>query len=221
VGDEPGRQDRRRRRAQSLDQRAAARRWALAERAAHDVTLVGSGTVLADDPLLTRRGRDAERPNLRVVLDRRLRTPPGARLFGEAGEVVLYTDSAGASRDPARVSELQAAGAQVVILPAVSPSMVLSELHARGVRSVLVEGGATVAASFVHAGLYDRVAAVCAPKLLGGASAPGPLATALVEDPNEAPRVERLRVRRAGEDLILEGLRSGCSADLFSAVAES
>ena len=198
----------------------AARRWALAERVAHDATLVGSGTVLADDPLLTRRGPGAGQPNLRVVLDRRLRTPPGARLFSEPGMVVLYTDAAGAGRDPARVSELQAAGAQVVVLPAVSPSLVLSELHARGVRSVLVEGGATVAASFVHAGLYDRVAVVCAPKLLGGATAPSPLATALVEDPNEAPRVEGLRGHRAGEDLILEGFRSGCSADLFSAVAE-
>jgi diaminohydroxyphosphoribosylaminopyrimidine deaminase/5-amino-6-(5-phosphoribosylamino)uracil reductase len=149
-----------------------------------------------------------------------LRTPSDARLFSEPGEVLLYTDAAGAGRNPAGVSELQAAGAQVVILPAVSPSLVLSELHARGVRSVLVEGGATVAASFVHAGLYDRVAVVCAPKLLGGTSAPSPLATALVEDPNEAPRVEGLRARRAGEDLILEGMRSGCSADLFSAVAE-
>jgi diaminohydroxyphosphoribosylaminopyrimidine deaminase/5-amino-6-(5-phosphoribosylamino)uracil reductase len=190
----------------------AARRWALGEREAHDATLVGVGTVLADDPLLDRRLGKAAGPNRRVVLDRRLRTPPDARMFTAAGEVLVYTESA----DAARAAAL--AEASVVRLPRVEPAAVLADLHARGVRSVLVEGGAAVHASFVGAGLYDRVAAVCAPLLLGGAQAPGPLAGDGLGPLAGAPRLGPLRARRLGPDLVLIGERSGCLPALLQSV---
>ena len=71
----------------------AGRRWALGLREEHDALLVGSGTVLADDPSLDRRVGWAKAPNTRVVLDRRLRVGPGARLFEIPGPVLLYTES--------------------------------------------------------------------------------------------------------------------------------
>ncbi len=71
----------------------AGRRWGLALREEHDAILAGSGTVLADDPRLDRRLGLAAGPNVRVVLDRRLRTPPGARLFTVEGPVLIYTES--------------------------------------------------------------------------------------------------------------------------------
>ncbi len=88
----------------------AARRWALALREEHDAILVGVGTVLADDPRLDRRLGRAGGPILRVVLDRRLRTPLAAKLFEVPGPVVIYSES----RDAARFRELSGRGAEVV-----------------------------------------------------------------------------------------------------------
>ncbi len=193
-----------------------ARRWALDLRELHDAILVGSGTVLADDPRLNRRLGHAGGEIVRVVLDRRLRVPPDARLFAQPGTVLLYTESA-SPRSQARA--LAASGAEIVEQERVTAATVLADLHGRGIGSVLVEGGPTVAALFGATGLYDRVCAVCAPLLIGGATAPGPLAGIGVEALAAAPRLEGLTTRRRGDDLILEGLRSGCLRELSSSWA--
>ena len=236
-----------------------ARRWALALREEHDATLVGSGTVLADDPRLDRRLGLAGRPGMRVVLDRRLRlaawaaaAPPGAprRLFTAAGPLLIYT-AAGAATAAAGAAELAAAargavrGAtakaretreapettepqeapelpetpelpEVIALPEVEPASVLADLYERGARSVLVEGGAEVLASFAASGLYDRVAVVCAPLLIGGREAPGPLAGAGAATLAEAQRLDHLRVQRQGGDLVVEAVRQGRLEELLS-----
>jgi diaminohydroxyphosphoribosylaminopyrimidine deaminase / 5-amino-6-(5-phosphoribosylamino)uracil reductase len=195
-----------------------ARRWALALREEHDATLVGSGTVLADDPRLDRRLGLAGKPGLRVVLDRRLRlaawaasAPPGAprRLFTVADPLVVYTAAgAGAAAIP-QPTELPGTpgNAEIVALPEVEPAAVLADLYERGVRSVLVEGGAEVLASFAASGLYDRVAVVCAPLLIGGREAPGPLAGTGAATLADAPRLDHPQVLRRGADLIVEALR--------------
>ena len=191
------------------------RRWALSLREEHDAILVGIGTALADDPLLTRRLGFAGGPNLRVVLDRRLRLPPTARMLAEPGPVVVYAERPAAARRRA----LEARGAAVAVLPEVSPEAVLADLHRRGVASLLVEGGGAIHAAFVAAGCYDRVMVDLAPLLLGGVRAPGPVAGAGAPALAGAPRLEALGVRRAGPDLLLSGLRQGCSAALLQSVA--
>jgi diaminohydroxyphosphoribosylaminopyrimidine deaminase/5-amino-6-(5-phosphoribosylamino)uracil reductase len=192
----------------------AARQWALALREEHDAILVGSGTLLADDPRLDRRLGLAPGPNLRVVLDRRLRTPPEARLLTIEGPVVIYTQST----DPERTGPLRERGAEVVTLPAVEPGAVLADLHGRGVQSLLVEGGGEVLAAFVASGLYDRVMVGCAPLLIGGKGAPGPLAGEGFADLAAAARLEGLEARKKGGDLIVTLYRRGCVEGLASAV---
>jgi diaminohydroxyphosphoribosylaminopyrimidine deaminase/5-amino-6-(5-phosphoribosylamino)uracil reductase len=187
----------------------AGRRWGLALREEHDAILAGSGTVLADDPRLDRRLGLAAGPNVRVVLDRRLRTPPGARLFTVDGPVLIYTESTGT---------VQTRGAEVIRLSAVEPAVVLADLHDRGVQSVLVEGGGEVLASFVESGCYDRVMVDCAPLLIGGKGAPGPLAGAGFEDLDLAARLEGFETRKQGDDVILTAYRKGCLEGLASAV---
>jgi diaminohydroxyphosphoribosylaminopyrimidine deaminase/5-amino-6-(5-phosphoribosylamino)uracil reductase len=216
------------------------RHWALELREEHDATLIGSGTALADDPRLDRRLGLAGKPGLRVVLDRRLRlaawaasAPPGAprRLLSVAEPLLVYTDqsaadaAAAAPAGPAAGTAaafarhgLAVPGVEVVALPVVEPAAVLADLYARGVRSVLVEGGAAVLASFVASGLYDRVAVDCAPLLIGGRDAPGPLGGAGASALAEAPRLDRLQARRRGADLVLEGLRQGCLEQLLARV---
>jgi diaminohydroxyphosphoribosylaminopyrimidine deaminase/5-amino-6-(5-phosphoribosylamino)uracil reductase len=195
----------------------AGRRWGLALREEHDAILAGVGTVLADDPRLDRRLGLSGRPNLRVVLDRRLRTPPGARLFQVEGPVLIYTESTDRA-DRKHRAALEEHGAQVVGLPVVEPAAVLSDLFERGVRSVLVEGGGEVHASFASAGLFDRVGIDCAPLLIGGRTAPGPLGGEGFPSLAGAARLESLEVRRRGGDLILMGYRKGCLQELSSSV---
>jgi diaminohydroxyphosphoribosylaminopyrimidine deaminase/5-amino-6-(5-phosphoribosylamino)uracil reductase len=189
------------------------RKWALALREEHDAVVVGSGTVLVDDPRLDRRLGLAGGPHTRVVLDRRLRTPPDARLFGVAGKVLLYTE-----RERGEGAVLEAAGAEVVSLERVEPLAVLQDLHLRGVTSLLVEGGGEVLAAFAGAAAFDRVAACIAPILIGGRAAPAPLAGDGLGPLADVPRLEALRSRRRGPDLWIDALRAGCSQDLSSSV---
>lgn len=190
----------------------AGRRWSLQLREEHDAILAGVGTILADDPLLDRRLGLAGRPNLRVILDRRLRTPANARLFSSPGPVLIYTETPMAPPSQA----LAERGALVVALPRVEPAAVLTDLAARGVQSLLVEGGSAIHASFAAAGCFDRVAVCCAPLLVGGDRAPGPLGGAGFGPLADSPRLGNLISRQRGGDLILTAERSGCLPELLS-----
>jgi diaminohydroxyphosphoribosylaminopyrimidine deaminase / 5-amino-6-(5-phosphoribosylamino)uracil reductase len=168
--------------AASLDGRTAATdgtsRWitgtearadAHRERARADAVVVGIGTVLADDPALTVRDRPMLRQPMRVVVDGAARTPPSALVLDDAAASVVAVRQDAPS---ARVARLQEQGVDVVRLPSrdggVDLSALLGELLGREVCLVLVEGGATLAASFVRDRLVDRVVGYHAPQLLGG-----------------------------------------------------
>lgn len=203
------------------------RRWALDLREEHQAIVVGSGTALADDPRLNRRLGRAEGTILRAVLDRRLRLPSSARMFEVEGPVLVYTEAPrdiGASasaytRDWAtRRDRLVRAGAEVVSLPVVEPAAVLNDLFDRGVSNVLVEGGGEVLAAFSGSGLWDRAAVCCAPVLIGGAEAPGPLGGDGPQRLADAWRLDELRVSRRGPDVILLGYRQGCLPELSRSV---
>lgn len=134
-------------------------------RAGYDAIAVGSGTVIADDPLLTVRGAVQPRnAPLRVVFDRRLRTPPGARLLSAEGAPLLFI--AGPAAEPGRAALLRERGAEVEAADTLDAA--LSILAARGIRSLFVEGGAAVATSLLERRLVDRLYLFYAPLLLGG-----------------------------------------------------
>ena len=139
-------------------------------RAAVDAIGVGSGTVLADDPLLTVRDCYRFRPLVRAIFDRTLRTTPQARLFSTlaAGPVIILTTAAAAGRHPDRADALTRAGATLIEVP----GDIRRDLHAllrHDVSTLLLEGGATLHAAAWHAGVIDRVHVITAPITLGEA----------------------------------------------------
>jgi len=176
----------------------------LRERA--DAVMVGSGTVLADDPSLTaRRGARVVRRPVRVVADSSLRVGPRARLHrGEGDSIALFRRDAPVRRQRA----LEGAGVGLVPLGAsaggVNLRSGLRALARRGLSTILVEGGGELAAGLLRAGLVDEVHWFVAPKLLGGdgRAALGPIGAARLRD---AVTLADREVRRMGQDLYVRG----------------
>ncbi|HYG66972.1 MAG TPA: bifunctional diaminohydroxyphosphoribosylaminopyrimidine deaminase/5-amino-6-(5-phosphoribosylamino)uracil reductase RibD [Anaeromyxobacteraceae bacterium] len=187
-----------------------AREWVHRLRDRVDAVLVGSGTALADDPLLTTRLPRGGRDPLRVVLDTDLDLPGRLRLFHPEGSPAK-TIVAHASRKSRRFGE----GVELLACRrsrgGIDLADLLAKLAARGVTHILVEGGAAVHASFLAARLVDRVAVFVAPKLLGAdgvswVGGPGPARMA------DALPLQDVRVERVGDDVLVSGAPAGALA---------
>jgi 3,4-dihydroxy 2-butanone 4-phosphate synthase/GTP cyclohydrolase II len=179
------------------------RRVSHAMRAACDAVVVGAGTVLADDPLLTVRMVPGVSP-IRVVLDSRLRVPADAQVLGlDAATVVLTSGRS----DPDRRAALRQDGVQVEVVregpDGIDLADGLARLLALGIRSVLVEGGARVITSTLRGRLADRVVVALAPLLLGsGTEAVGDLGATQVAD---GLRLLDRTVHQVGPDVLVAG----------------
>ena len=172
-----------------------------------DAILVGMGTVLADDPQLTARPA-GPRTALRVVLDSQGRLPPGCNLAKTAREVpTLVATTSGMPVERRR--DLEALGCEVVEFPAeenrVVLAAVLTELGRRRLTNLLVEGGGTVLGGFRDAEAIDEVHVFVAPRIVGGAGAPGPLLGLGVERIAEAWTLTEQRVELLEGDVYLHG----------------
>ncbi len=143
-------------------------------RAAHDALLVGIGTVLADDPRLTvREWRPPRRPPARVVLDSRLRLPPGSRLAQTAREAPVWACTA-EDASAERAAALTGLGVEILRVvrrksatDGLDLRAVLAALWDRGVRSVLCEGGGQLGSALLAGGHVNRLYAFLAPRLFG------------------------------------------------------
>jgi diaminohydroxyphosphoribosylaminopyrimidine deaminase/5-amino-6-(5-phosphoribosylamino)uracil reductase len=173
-------------------------------RAMHDAILVGTDTVLADDPQLTCRLPGlADRSPVRIVLDRQLRIPPTARVIAEARQVPTWVVTLG-SADPGRQKSLRDAGVEVIAIEldaagAIDLAAALGELGKRGLTRLLVEGGGRLAAALLRAQLVDRLIWFHAPLLLGGDGVPA-VAALEMGGLTDMPRFERLATETVGED---------------------
>jgi diaminohydroxyphosphoribosylaminopyrimidine deaminase / 5-amino-6-(5-phosphoribosylamino)uracil reductase len=175
----------------------------------HDAILVGVGTVIADDPLLTdRTGRPRRRPLLRVVVDSRLRLPFESRLVKTAKDDVLVFCSF--AEDQKR-RELAKRGVRVEQIARSTrdghPDLaaVAHQLGGMAITSLMIEGGAMVNGAALDAGIVDKVFLYYAPKILAGnGSVPFAMGTGFARM-SEAAYVKSIRLHRFGEDFAVEG----------------
>lgn len=189
----------------------ASRNYAHRLRQAMDAVMVGIGTVLKDDPLLTVRLPGGKKPHqpLRVVVDSRLRIPLHSQLVRTAGlypTLIATTRAASSSRR----KWLAQANVEILILENdaqghVSLKALMKELARRSVVSVLLEGGSTLTASAVREEVVDRLLFFLAPKIIGGERAPGVVGGEGILRLKDAKPVKILKVRRMGPDFLIEG----------------
>ncbi len=172
----------------------------------YDAILIGAGTVLADDPLLTdRSGKKRGRPLVRVVLDETLRISPDSQLVRTANEspvIVFAGDPL-----PTKGEALESAGIEIVRDAAEGRDLaaILEKLGQRSLQSLLVEGGANVAGNFLDAGLVDKISFFIAPLIIGGRAAPAAAGGEGAETLTDAIELEDIAVTQRGRDVEVTG----------------
>ncbi len=206
--------------ASSLDGKIATRtgdsRWITGEesrarvhelRHLYDAILIGAGTAIADDPLLTdRSGKPRRRQLLRVVLDQKLCLSPESQLGKTARDyptLVFASESA----DDSAASALAKRGVEVLRDASGGRNLesVLRELGARSIQSVLIEGGAHVAGAFLDSRLVDKVSFFIAPVIIGGRDAPASIGGLGAEKIADTINLQDIEVNRHGRDIEVTG----------------
>jgi diaminohydroxyphosphoribosylaminopyrimidine deaminase/5-amino-6-(5-phosphoribosylamino)uracil reductase len=202
--------------AMSLDGRIAASsgdsRWISSEesrRLVHqwrreaDAVMVGAGTVISDNPRLTCRIEGGRDP-VRLIIDQRLRSPAGARVFGQRSPAPTIVVTS--IQNAARVQRRYGTRVQAIAAPlddrGISLAYVMRELGRRGWSKILVEGGAGLAGAALQARVVDRVAFFIAPLVIGcGLPAVDGL---LARKVREAIKLKNLGAQRIGSDWLLQ-----------------
>jgi diaminohydroxyphosphoribosylaminopyrimidine deaminase/5-amino-6-(5-phosphoribosylamino)uracil reductase len=172
-----------------------------------DALLIGSGTVLADDPRLTvRLPRGKIKDPWRIIIDPGLVTPRRARILSGPAKTLIVTGGKASSK---KIKDLEARGLEILSLPEragrISIKGLLAVLGRRGITSLLVEGGAEVYASFIEEKQADKVILFIAPCLIGGREARGLLGGRGVARISQAVRLKEMKVRTLAGDILVEG----------------
>jgi diaminohydroxyphosphoribosylaminopyrimidine deaminase/5-amino-6-(5-phosphoribosylamino)uracil reductase len=201
-------------------------------RARTDAVVVGAGTLRADDPVLTARGVECKRQPLRVVVDPGLSVQQGAALVRTVGEgpvLIVCSESVAEARQevarswglevlpvPGHVENVGAAGEDGNTMGDMNgsrpksrsrpdPAAVARALAARGIQTVLLEGGPTLAGAWWAAGLVDRVVAFVSPRVLSGTHGRSPLRGEGGVHVADAVQLREVEVRHFGADICLSG----------------
>jgi diaminohydroxyphosphoribosylaminopyrimidine deaminase/5-amino-6-(5-phosphoribosylamino)uracil reductase len=184
----------------------ASRRFVHKLRDQVDGVMVGIGTVLKDDPLLTARIRGGRDP-YRIVLDSRLKVPEEAKVIGTSPSKAIIATTELAPKD--KIEKFEKRGVQVLVLDSkegrVNLKSCLSKLGEIGMMNLLVEGGSQVNGSFLDEGLIDKLLLFLSPRLIGDHQALGIFGGRGVFILPKAIVLKEIKTKRLGEDILLEG----------------
>ncbi len=183
----------------------AARRQVQLDRLRHSAIMVGVGTVIADDPMLTCRTENGRNP-VRIICDTHLRIPEECNIVKTAKEIP--TIIAVCDAEPKKAERLAGAGCEILTVGEADGHTDLRQLMKiaveRKIDSILIEGGGELNWSALQAGIVSKVQTYIAPKLFGGAAAKSPLSGQGVPSPDKAFMLTDSRVRRLGDDFLIE-----------------
>ncbi|MBI4536751.1 MAG: bifunctional diaminohydroxyphosphoribosylaminopyrimidine deaminase/5-amino-6-(5-phosphoribosylamino)uracil reductase RibD [candidate division NC10 bacterium] len=212
--------------ASSLDGKIATRtgesRWITGESARQHVhrlrnmvdgVLVGIGTILRDDPMLTTRlGIEDQRDPARIIVDNLARLPLRAKVINRASTAPTYI-AVSAMAPPARLEALEREQVQIIRVEdsprRVSLARLLQTLAKMGLLSVMIEGGAEIYASALKEGVVDKVLMFLAPILVGGKSSASAVAGEGIDTFSQAVRLADVRIERFDSDILVEGYIRG------------
>ena len=193
---------------------AKARKRVHEDRHRYAAIMVGVGTVLADDPLLTCRLPNGKNP-IRIICDTHLKTPL-------ASQVVKTTDQAKtmiatACSDLSRHQHYQERGCDILMIPKRNNGLdlpaLMRQLGSQNMDSVLLEGGSSLNASALEAGIVHKVQAYIAPKIFGGVAAVSPIGGNGIQDPHYAYQLTVPTITQLGNDILLESEVITCSQE--------
>jgi diaminohydroxyphosphoribosylaminopyrimidine deaminase/5-amino-6-(5-phosphoribosylamino)uracil reductase len=165
-----------------------------------DAVMTAVGTARADDPELTARIRGGRNPK-RVLIDPDIETPLEAKIFKTPPETILVTRAGGENAD-----YLEKTGIKVIkYKKTLGLDWLMERLAGMGITSVLIEGGSSLNARALREGIVDKVMFFIAPKILGGRDSYPSVGGATVKSLEEAILIRDMKVRRVGEDILVEG----------------
>ena len=187
-----------------------------------DAVMVGVGTVIADDPLLTVRLTDnacntgesegmasSIRNPIRIIVDSRLRLPLDSKVLSGTSRTIIATTVTAEKEASHRALALKQKGAEIWPLPErdrrVDLVSLMEKCGASGITSILLEGGPTLAAAALSAGIADKVLFFYAPMIFGGVTVPGPVGGEGASYIRDAVRLDRVEVGRSGPDIWVSG----------------
>jgi diaminohydroxyphosphoribosylaminopyrimidine deaminase / 5-amino-6-(5-phosphoribosylamino)uracil reductase len=188
----------------------AARRQVQRMRYIADAVMTGANTVIVDDPHLTVRlmdkGGTTRKQPLRIIVDGRGRTPPGAQIFREPGNTLIVLDE---SLSLEIKNPLKASGAELLELPSqggeIDLQRLLKALGERQITHILVEAGGILLGSLFDNGLVDKVVAFLAPIIIGGEEGRPSVAGKGSEKLRDAAKLKQVKVERVGDDIMVTG----------------
>ena len=184
----------------------ASRRFVHKLRDQVDGIIVGTGTVLKDDPMLTTRIKGGRNP-YRIILDSRLRIPEKAKVIEISPSKTIIATTELASKD--KIEKLEKQDVRILILDSkqgrVNLKHLVSRLGEMEMMSLLVEGGSQINGSFLDEGLIDKIFLFLSPKIIGDQQALGIFGGRGITNLKEATFISGIKAKRIGEDILLEG----------------
>ncbi len=189
----------------------ASRRFVHKLRNQVDGIIVGIGTVLKDDPMLTARIKGGRNP-YRIILDSRLRIPEEAKVIEISPSKTIIATTELASKD--KIERLEKKDVRILILDSkqgrVNLKQLLFRLGEMEMMSLLVEGGGQINGSFLDEGLIDKIFLFLSPKMIGDQQALGIFGGRGITNLKEAISISEVKAKRIGEDILLEGYMKTC-----------